>query len=1053
MDRERWQQARALFDELVELAPSARLTRLEALEAADPELRVVVGQLLDADPMTDPRLLAFMMDSGAQVTDSLGVVGSTIGSFQLLRPLGSGGMGAVYLARDLRLGRAVALKLPHTRHQLDKASRDRFLREARAAAALDHPNLCAVYEVGASADGRPFIAMALCAGETLKARIARIAPLPLAEVLNISEQIARGLTAMHAAGITHGDLKPGNLMLLSDGTVKILDFGLARSWETSGADTDGLRGTLAYMAPEQAGGAPADQRSDLWSLGVVLQEMLTGLQPFRGQSELSMMHAILHDPPAASLGSRADLPRAVQDLVQALLAKNPADRPASAQAVEDRLALLQAGGTPRTRPSRRRIITAGLAAGALLTAAGLAAGHRSGEATGFRPGLLAVAPFDVPDSSLELWREGLADLLSQDLDGAGPFTTVSQRVVQRQWSGPSDAESAASLGARTNAELVLYGTLLRIGADSVRLRVTLLDRGRRSSINNLEVTGAEASIGGLADSLSLMTLNVLGRTRLMGSVRNIAFGARSLSALKEYLRGEQFYRRGSWDSAAAHYYRAIAEDGNFTLALKRMSQALSWGAQRQPHFQSYSEYHSRALGLNHGLSMRDSLLLLAESLRTAVDTAVTASALVHANSRAVDLLESVALLYPDDPEVWYDLGEARFHARVGDGASPSLAFEAFSHSAALDPGFGAPYEHLIMLALELRHPELALQYARASAALRPQGEGSLSSLIVALLESDSSRARISDTLPLVPFYKKVEILWNVVWATDSTEVAVMLARQLNPEGGVPGTAVSNGAASDYGQCALSFVLAFRGHMKEAARRLTAPHAPMPGCAHSSIDAFPDLALFGVIPGRLIRQQYDSVLHGSLPWRHWADSGVSRPLKALSWWYANGDTMALKRLVARVSPERRPAAATVPMLRAENVVTAAGAYLALARLDTLDAIARFTALPDSLCVVSPCFREKLMLARLLSARGLDRAAAAVLDRWGAGSNFQYPPASIVPAALDRAGIAERLGDTTTARDRYRFVTEVWQHADPELLPYVDAARAGLRRLERAGDGAD
>jgi serine/threonine-protein kinase len=1050
MDRERWLTVRALFDELAELAPADRTGRLAELEARDPELRRVVGELLAADPMADPRLAASIVSRHRAAADPIGLVGQRVAGFQVLDVLGSGGMGVVYLARDTRLDRPVALKLPLPQFRLDTSARRRFLHEARAAAALDHPNLCAVHEVGESDAGLPFIAMALCAGESLKAHIARAAPLALADALEIARQTARGLGAVHQAGITHGDLKPGNLILLSDGTVKLLDFGLARAWNLAETESLTMRGTPAYMAPEQVSNTGFDPRTDLWALGVVLYEMLTGFQPFRGQSEISVAHAIVHDAPAPPRRLRADLPVPVQELVLALLEKQPERRPPSAALVADQLAALAAGQGARgagwrTLRAKRWLAPAGLAT--LVAGVALGVGLRRGGAAPareYRPGLVAVAPFNVRDPSLELWREGLADLLSRDLDGAGPLTTVPQSVVQQRWPGTFDSSSAAVLGARTGAELVLYGTLLRVNRDSVRLRATILDRGRGVTISDLEVAGSEAGIGGLADSLGILALQLLGQTRPIGSGRNVAFGARSLSSLKEYLRGEQFYRHGSWDSAAQHYSRAIAEDDSFALALKRMGETLSWDARTRAHYRPYEEYHARAMALNHGLSVRDSLLFLAESVRTSVGRKSTISDLVHVNRRAIDILETAVQRYPDDPEVWYDLGEARYHAAIGSGASARLAFESFARAAALDPGFSPSYEHLVPLALEFRQPDLALRYARASEALRPPGEISDLGIVAMLLEQPGPAA--ARLMAQARMEQLGNIAWTVMLSADSSEAAVTAARWFANGGADSGmTHILN--RTWYQICVQAYMLAIRGHSHAADSVMrSAPPSVVP-CERTPLDPFPAMALIGSVPDSEARSYFGASLRDTITWAGWVVPRLPRALSGIPWWYAHGDTLSIARLVARARPALRDTTKAIAFLRAEYVTSSAEGFLALARADTARAIEIFRTLPDSLCVVSPCVQEKVMLARLLAARGDYHDAADVLDRWGHGNFVEAPPVSIIPIALERGHVAEHLADTTTAVGQYRFVEEMWQHADPELQPYVREATAGLRRLSR------
>jgi serine/threonine protein kinase len=224
----------------------------------------------------------------------------------------------------------VALKflLPH--YNLDDRAKARFLREAHAAAALDHPNICTVYEVGTSDEGWLFMALALYQGETLRARLSREGPVSLRETIGIARQIASGLTAAHAAGIVHRDLKPANVMLLPDGGVRILDFGLAKARDHSLSTTSVRLGTASYMSPEQIRADDLDGRADLWALGVVLYEMLTGRKPFRGDEKVTIADAILHGQPEPPSVYRRDLSAALEGLVLRLLQKDLTRRYASA---------------------------------------------------------------------------------------------------------------------------------------------------------------------------------------------------------------------------------------------------------------------------------------------------------------------------------------------------------------------------------------------------------------------------------------------------------------------------------------------------------------------------------------------------------------------------------------------------------------------------------------------------------------------------------------------------------------------------------------------------
>jgi len=244
------------------------------------------------------------------------------------------------------------------------------------------------------------------------------------------------------------------------------------------------------------------------------------------------------------------------------------------------------------------------------------------------PNLLAVAPFDVLDPSLQLWHEGLVDILSRDLDGAGPLRTVPQTVGVKRWKGRADRVSAESFGHRTGAGLVVFGSVGR-ARDTVSLRATVLDLGRKRVEPDLEVKGDTADMGDLADSLGVRILQVLGRDRPIGSVRRVSIGARSLPALKAFLSGEQFYRRGRWDSALVYYDQATTQDSMFALAFRRMNLVLSWYPPSSTAYRPMEEYKRRAVSLNRGLSPKDSMLIAADSLWAAADEATDPADLIR----------------------------------------------------------------------------------------------------------------------------------------------------------------------------------------------------------------------------------------------------------------------------------------------------------------------------------------------------------------------------------------------------------------------------------------
>jgi len=281
------------------------------------------------------------------------LAGRQMGPYRLIRRIGAGGMGEVYLARDSRLDRSVAVKLLPPEWSRDAAVEERFALEARTASSLDHPNICTVHDVGTSEEGRFFLVMAFYEGETLQRKLAR-GPLPVETAVDLAIQVARGLARAHEAGIVHRDVKPGNVMVTARGEVKLLDFGIAKIAGAAGLTRTGtVVGTPAYLSPEQASGDAVDAGADVWALGVMLYEMLAGRRPFPGEHPQALVHAILtRDPPPLSR-LRAEVPAELERIVFRALAKSPAERYANAG---EMLRDLEAGlaGTPA--PSRTGVV-------------------------------------------------------------------------------------------------------------------------------------------------------------------------------------------------------------------------------------------------------------------------------------------------------------------------------------------------------------------------------------------------------------------------------------------------------------------------------------------------------------------------------------------------------------------------------------------------------------------------------------------------------------------------------------------------------------------------
>ncbi len=348
-----------IFSHALRLDPLERPKFLEESCGDDPDLYASVLALLRADANPHHVLQDIEASKSIFLERSAVGIGQTVSRYRILEKVGEGGMGVVYRAEDTRLNRSVALKfLPRATHASEQA-RTRFNQEAQAAAALDHPNICTLHDIDESED-HIFIAMAYLEGRTLRERLSA-ETLPIDEILRIAVQIAEGLGHAHRKGIVHRDIKPANIMVSPDGHVRIMDFGLARSADHARITRTGLTmGTVAYLSPEQARADTVDHRTDIWSLGVVLYEMVTGELPFPGEHDQAIIYAILNKEPKPITEHRLDVQPQLQEIIAKSLAKDARERYASVEELLHDLTALERemrgepGGGRVARLRRRR---------------------------------------------------------------------------------------------------------------------------------------------------------------------------------------------------------------------------------------------------------------------------------------------------------------------------------------------------------------------------------------------------------------------------------------------------------------------------------------------------------------------------------------------------------------------------------------------------------------------------------------------------------------------------------------------------------------------------
>lgn len=655
------------------------------------------------------------------------MIGKTLGHFRIIDKVGEGGMGVVYRATDLRLGREVALKVLPSELVADEERRARFIREARTAAAVGHPNIVTVYEVDEE-EGVIFIAMELLVGTTLD-RLLEDGALPSEKVLRHAIQAVEGLARAHASRIVHRDLKPSNILIGPDERVKLLDFGLARPSDEKSGETDPDRslmptisaevtregkvlGTVAYMSPEQARGLALDSRSDIFSFGVVLYEMVTGVKPFRGETHTDTLTAILRDrqPPVARFNT--EVPAELERIISRCLEKDPGERYQKAEELLGDLRRLKqltdSQSVPLVsdvglEPAGRRspwswIVPLGAAVTAILlifAVAGPGLWHSEEKPSAeddAGKSSLAVLPFNNLQDSGDVERLGqiLQELLITDLSGSeGLQVLSSQRLfdVQKQLGGDEattiDRAVATDVARRAGAGTMLTGSMSRIGERWI-LTTQLVDVSNGMVIESERIDGAD--LYALVDELGTQIRDDLGVARAgNASVRDIT--SASLDAYRHYLSGVELLDQLLFDEAAAELEQAIEVDPSFGRAYYKLAIARWWsqGADKYADVSSDTAPGAVLRNLLSGdrkLSPRDRLL--AESIL----------ALVELRFReAGPLFEELVERYPDEKEAWYGLGEVRFH---GPGGGRNLkTLEAFERAVELDPDFHLAYYHLV----------------------------------------------------------------------------------------------------------------------------------------------------------------------------------------------------------------------------------------------------------------------------------------------------------------------------------------------------------------------
>jgi serine/threonine-protein kinase len=582
MTPERWEKVGRLFHSALEREGDDRAAHLQQACAGDDALRQEVESLLaqgkTADGLLDDSALGKMAAEIVGKQDGRSLLGTNLGSYQILSLLGAGGMGEVYRSRDIRLDRDVALKVLPAGLLADEAARRRFRKEALALAKLNNPHIAVIYDVGEEA-GVDYLVMECVPGQSLAEKL-KSGALPGKEVASLGAQIAEALEEAHEHGVIHRDLKPGNIMVTPKGQAKVLDFGLAKLLRPmsdamateSFSETQGVVGTLPYMAPEQLTGEPVDARTDLYALGAVLFEMAVGRRPFQEDSAPRLTDAILHQPPVSPRALSPRVSPELERIILKCLEKEPENRYQSAKEVQVDLRRLS---TPATIPvpakaqlwwrNRKAIGIAAIALITILVVAGLL--YRFAGRSGAIDSV-AVLPFvnASADPNTEYLSDGITESLIDSLSQVPNLAVMSRNSVFRYKGRETDAQAA---GQALKVQAVLTGTVVQRG-DSLSISAELIEVR-----NNRHLWGEQYN----RKLLDILTVQEEISTEISEKLRFELTGeekkrltkryTENVEAYQLYLQGRYYWNKktpAGFNSGIEYFQKAIKADPNYAPA-------------------------------------------------------------------------------------------------------------------------------------------------------------------------------------------------------------------------------------------------------------------------------------------------------------------------------------------------------------------------------------------------------------------------------------------------------------------------------------------------------
>ncbi|MEJ2613520.1 MAG: protein kinase [Ignavibacteriaceae bacterium] len=505
------------------------------------------------------------------------MIGEKVSHYKIIDKLGSGGMGEVYKAEDTKLKRTVALKFLPSSFSFDKEAKKRFTNEAQSASALDHPNICTIHEIGETVNGQLFISMACYEGATLKEKIEK-GVLNIDEAIDITLQICEGLKKAHQNKITHRDIKPANIFITKDGVVKILDFGLAKTKGQSHLTQMGT--TIGTIAPEQTRGEEVDQRTDIWSLGVVIYEMLTGKLPFKGDYDQAIIYSILNEEPDLS-----NLPKEIMTVIKRAIDKSPKERYQNVEEVINDLVSLKGSSTkkyhllvlPRRIGSKTKTIASAILLVIVAVILYFVIKPFNDQVTTPERKMIVVLPFEnLGPSEDEYFAQGMREEISNKLASLGSIGVISRSSAEKF---ANTKKTAKEIGKELGVDYILEGTVQWAKSNGkvnrVRIFPQLVRVSDDVSIWSDSYDRVIDDIFRVQNEIAQNVVDKLGIKILPAQFNNETPPTKNLDAYDFYLKANQMkYRISSKADVYASirlYENAIALDSNFAAAHAQLS--------------------------------------------------------------------------------------------------------------------------------------------------------------------------------------------------------------------------------------------------------------------------------------------------------------------------------------------------------------------------------------------------------------------------------------------------------------------------------------------------